>query len=1292
MKNAVCLCLMSACLIAFPVCHSAAEVEPNNDIAGANPVVLNGTVDGTLNSLDQNDSIDCYRIETQVDGFLQLAVVPTSELNVEILLKDNDGMVELGYKNDGGNGASESIVYPNLRAGTYYLLIKIPDALAPMKGEYSASIIFLAIDEIDAEPNDNTAQAVEIALNSEYSGHLGFFGGQYTDVRDFYKITLPTDGKLELTVYPDGTGNLGLGLYHSELFHPIIVMDQKGKGESEKIVIPNLRAGTYLVLVYCTEGYGSYNLTNLFTANAPLDTEPNDTVATARPVSLSASPAVLQGNIGYYGNHYRDEFDYYRLSLPSFGNISFNLTMVTGENLSVGYTLWDQSLRLIGGGSAINNLPAGEYYLRLHRVDGYGGYSIAAAFEAGTAPAPLNVAATEWSVNSAIQNIAISADTPEHWFSIDLPDDGSLTLTMQCDPGQYTYLILYSGDGLTEMKKTYSYWTQEEKTFTIPNMRQGNYKALVSRVDGAGLANIRSEFISVAKHDVEPNDEFSSATPIALNQSYQGHIGYSGNGWMDTLDLYALTLPEDGALTVTATFESTTYSYITLFDRTGNLYTQLSQNYGYWNNDPHAVSKVNCVAGDYLVQISRTDGYGSYDFTVEFVPNRSNDPETHGNDFTKAKELRPGDGAVGHLGYSRNFFLDTNDYYKVVLPEDGSFYATFNTDNTTYTYWRIYYADLQTVVAEAYSYWTEDAKTIGSPILRAGTYYITVDRSDGYGTYSFFTRYVPQPVKDADSNHIASQAQILELDRLQQGVLGYKGRYYRDDYDWYRVVIPATDKYKLSLHSAHTGYFHVELYRADMVGLISSNQYNYWNSVPAVKEIDLEAGTYYVKCFRSDGYGLYNVFLGSLAAPVGGTLSGKVTTNTNFPLAEITVSILNREMKTDAMGNYLFDNLPPGIHDVVFVSGTKYYPETTQAVIQPGQTATVNMVLFDSNKTAPKDVGHFFGFPANQYAHFFWSASVSPDVADGGGYRLYINNSQPIDIGNKLYYRSLGFQNETVYSCRLTVYDKYGNESAGKTIVVTPTGAGEVPTPTPTLPVGHPTATFTPSPTTSVPTMTPTVTPTQGVQPSPTPTNPPVIEPSPTQGQIQPLEPVVVYEFDKATLDADGWAEIPGGFNSARPGKILEQYGFSSGQCESSADKVGLAIEVKRVPGEVTFIFAKQAIDTGGHPALIRLVLQSNSPDAQVVVGALKGSVLRGDYLDGSIGYDMLTSTANCMESESRIAVVYRPDAGALINPLIQVSCSSGTGAQVLIDRMDVYILEPGKQYPGDLFADLLPN
>ena len=284
------------------------------------------------------------------------------------------------------------------------------------------------------------------------------------------------------------------------------------------------------------------------------------------------------------------------------------------------------------------------------------------------------------------------------------------------------YMYLFNQDGTTRIADTNCWGTNDPRVITIPNLNRGIYMVQLSRYDGASAGSLTTAFTPVPKVDAEPNDDITSVAPVAYNQSYAGHLGYFGNGWRDNLDYYPLDIPEDGALNVTVTGEPTGLFYINLYSMDGNTYTSISNSSCWGTAEPRSVGKANILAGKYLVGISRYDGYSAYSMDIQFKPNRSNDPPVNGVDWGQATEiaLTPYTGMnykgyVGHLGYDRNFIMNTNDYYKIFIPEDGSLYIQLQMDSSSLNYWRLYYDDLRTLAAGESSSWGSDGlRSIGS--------------------------------------------------------------------------------------------------------------------------------------------------------------------------------------------------------------------------------------------------------------------------------------------------------------------------------------------------------------------------------------------------------------------------------------------------------------------------------------------------------------------------------------------------------------------------------------------------
>nr|HQH73245.1 hypothetical protein [bacterium] len=157
----------------------------------------------------------------------------------------------------------------------------------------------------------------------------------------------------------------------------------------------------------------------------------------------------------------------------------------------------------------------------------------------------------------------------------------------------------------------------------------------------------------------------------------------------------------------------------------------------------------------------------------------------------------------------------------------------------------------------------------------------------------------------------------------------------------------------------------------------------------------------------------------------------------------------------------------------------------------------------------------------------------------------------------------------------------------------------------------------------------------------------------------QSVSPMLVYEFDKTTMLENGWTDATSGFSGQAPGTAAP-ITFPPGAFTSSQDQRGLAITVK--PGEVAFMQTFFPLQTEGSPLLLRLTVRANAPDASVALAALRGNLNNGNGVDGSIATHIPASAASFVDQERRIVLVYEPDSGDLITPLIQVAATGKTG------------------------------
>ncbi|MBN2327475.1 MAG: hypothetical protein JXR73_10000 [Candidatus Omnitrophica bacterium] len=180
------------------------------------------------------------------------------------------------------------------------------------------------------------------------------------------------------------------------------------------------------------------------------------------------------------------------------------------------------------------------------------------------------------------------------------------------------------------------------------------------------------------------------------------------------------------------------------------------------------------------------------------------------------------------------------------------------------------------------------------------------------------------------------------------------------------------------------------------------------------------------------------------------------------------------------------------------------------------------------------------------------------------------------------------------------------------------------------------------------------------------------------------LTPDYVYEFDQNSVAECGWLEILGGFNSA-PWGYVQLMSLTNAEIPSSADQKGLGFLTRS--GEVNFIYTAQPFDTQGYPVLLRAAVQSDNPNAQCALVALKGNLATFEGVDASIATNIPYTMQNMAGQESILQIIYEPDSGSWITPAVQVA---GMGdqqqAKVMIDRLEIYRLNSARSYPGGLF------
>lgn len=309
----------------------ANDKEPNNSKAEALTLNENSTTTGHVGYYYNNkrDTSDWYKITTTKDGRLDLILTSENGTYVSIYLYDNDGTTQLNAKTYIIN--KSTMATDGLAAGTYYAKIVATSSATFAPYTLTDSLVPPA-QASDKEPNNDRNTAIDFSINKTVTGLIGYYYNNKRDTSDWYKITLPADGQLDLTLTSNNGTYISIYLY-----------DNNGTTQlNAKTYIINastmstdgLAAGTYYLKVIATSAnsFAPYTLTNaLKTYGYAADTmqEPNNYAFQAKTL---LSNRETPGHVGFYYNLSRDTTDWWKINYTGSGALKITINVEPNIN------------------------------------------------------------------------------------------------------------------------------------------------------------------------------------------------------------------------------------------------------------------------------------------------------------------------------------------------------------------------------------------------------------------------------------------------------------------------------------------------------------------------------------------------------------------------------------------------------------------------------------------------------------------------------------------------------------------------------------------------------------------------------------------------------------------------------------------------------------------------------------------------------------------------------------------------------------------------------------------------
>ena len=219
--------------------------------------------------------------------------------------------------------------------------------------------------------------------------------------------------------------------------------------------------------------------------------------------------------------------------------------------------------------------------------------------------------------------------------------------------------------------------------------------------------------------------------------------GSSANGSLSkdhTEDWYKIQVPENGEVTITSTPHGELDLYYTELYALDSENILRSRGSKWVGTEQGAFTVVNCAKGTYYVVLRRRDGQGGYTVRYDFKATSSDYPDDNepNNTWEEARSLPVAKDVTGHFGYVYFNDMDTEDWFKIVVPENGEVTITSTPHGDLDLYYTELFAlDSENILRSRGSKWIgteEGAFTVAN--CAKGTYYVVLRRRDGQGGYT----------------------------------------------------------------------------------------------------------------------------------------------------------------------------------------------------------------------------------------------------------------------------------------------------------------------------------------------------------------------------------------------------------------------------------------------------------------------------------------------------------------------------------------------------------------------------
>jgi hypothetical protein len=415
-------------------------------------------------------------------------------------------------------------------------------------------------------------------------------------------------------------------------------------------------------------------------------------------------------------------------------------------------------------------------------------------------------------------------DRDDYWLTTP-PDDGTVELSVTLfntsnNGGADATVYIYDGDGtLLASQSAFNVPAGGERTVQLPAYCRARDEVYF-RVYSTFSFGYRIRYVvdpPPTDADEEDNNTFATAAAIDLAEEMEGRLGYLNATTQDRDDYFRNTLDDDGTIRLIVTYFNTSNNGGA--DATAYIYDgneRLLRSSGTFNvaadgSRTDTLYATGRAQDDIYVRLYTTFCFG-YSLRVDLLPPETGGDEEPNNNFATAAPIAHQSVTEGRVGFTAGAGQDRDDYFRAVLPDDGTVKLTVTyinesgnagADATAYIY------DGDGTLLTSLGNFNQPTDVERTQTLFAygrarDTVYFRLYSTFSFGYRISYELLPPPTAPDPESNNTLATASAIDVATEEQGRIGYRDATTQDRDDYWQAILPDDGTVRLNLNFVNT--------------------------------------------------------------------------------------------------------------------------------------------------------------------------------------------------------------------------------------------------------------------------------------------------------------------------------------------------------------------------------------------------------------------------------------------------------------------------------------------------------